>query len=77
MADTNLETLLSKERLKSYDYNINKHYENLRLIGKITSKIATLEIILRIKLDCVLCLYLYVFVWFFFGFVFINSLFLA
>ncbi|KPH53935.1 hypothetical protein [Helicobacter pullorum] len=56
MADTNLETLLSKERLKSYDYNINKHYENLRLIGKITSKIATLEIILRNKLDSVLSL---------------------
>lgn len=43
--------LLSKERLRSYDYDISKHYENLKLVGKITPKIATLEIILRNKLD--------------------------
>lgn len=44
-------SLLSKERLRSYDYDISKHYENLKLVGKITPKIATLEIILRNKLD--------------------------
>lgn len=43
--------LLSKERLRSYGYDISKHYKNLKLVGKITPKIATLEIILRNKLD--------------------------
>ncbi|CAM2861224.1 hypothetical protein [Helicobacter burdigaliensis] len=43
--------LFSKERLISYNNEIAKHYENLKLIGKITPKIATLEIILRNKLD--------------------------
>lgn len=38
-------------RLSSYDNNIIKHYDNLKLAGKITPKIATLEIILRNKLD--------------------------
>ncbi|HEF8508565.1 TPA: hypothetical protein SBF09_001774 [Campylobacter jejuni] len=43
--------LLSQIRLSSYDNNIVKHYDNLKLVGKITPKIATLEIILRNKLD--------------------------
>ncbi|MBT0825252.1 hypothetical protein KJQ78_08310 [Campylobacter lari] len=43
--------LLSQIRLSSYDNDIVKHYDNLKLIGKITPKIATLEIILRNKLD--------------------------
>ena len=37
--------------MSSYNNNIIKHYDNLKLIGKITPKIATLEIILRNKLD--------------------------
>lgn len=53
---TNLEALLSKERLESYENNIEKHYENLKLIGKITPKIATLEIVLRNKLNNILLL---------------------
>lgn len=52
----NFKILLSKERLESYNNEIDKHYENLKLIGNITPKIATLEIILRNKLDSVLSL---------------------
>ncbi|MDO4672188.1 MAG: hypothetical protein Q4A76_04695 [Porphyromonadaceae bacterium] len=43
-------TLLSKERLNSYE-NIEEHFDNLRLIARLTPKIATLEIILRNSLD--------------------------
>lgn len=48
----NFKILLSKERLESYNNEIDKHYENLKLIGNIT----TLEIILGNKLDSVLSL---------------------
>lgn len=48
---TNFNELFSQIRLSSYDNNIIKHYDNLKLVGKITPKIATLEIILRNKLD--------------------------
>ncbi|HEF2022181.1 TPA: hypothetical protein R8X14_001750 [Campylobacter jejuni] len=47
----NFNKLFSQIRLSSYDNNIVKHYDNLKLVGKITPKIATLEIILRNKLD--------------------------
>lgn len=47
----NYTNLLSKIRLTSYNNNIIKHYGNLKLVGKITPKMATLEIILRNKLD--------------------------
>ncbi|EIR0880972.1 hypothetical protein LWI68_001771 [Campylobacter coli] len=43
--------LLSQIRLSSYNDDIVKYYDNLKLVGKITPKIATLEIILRNKLD--------------------------
>ncbi|ECO8136514.1 hypothetical protein FXI95_09405 [Campylobacter jejuni] len=43
--------LLSQIRLSSYNDDIVKHYDNLKFVGKITPKIATLEIILRNKLD--------------------------
>lgn len=48
---TNFNDLFSQTRLSSYDNDIIKHYDNLKLVGKITPKIATLEIILRNKLD--------------------------
>ncbi|TKX28927.1 hypothetical protein [Campylobacter aviculae] len=47
----NFDNLFSKTRLLSYNNDIVKHYDNLKLVGKITPKIATLEIILRNKLD--------------------------
>ncbi|EGN1093420.1 hypothetical protein R7565_001964 [Campylobacter coli] len=47
----NFNELFSQIRLSSYDNNIVKHYDNLKCVGKITPKIATLEIILRNKLD--------------------------
>lgn len=48
---TNFNDLFSQTRLSSYNNDIVKHYDNLKLVGKITPKIATLEIILRNKLD--------------------------
>ena len=48
---TNFNDLFSQILLSSYNNNIIKHYDNLKLIGKITPKIAALEIILRNKLD--------------------------
>lgn len=48
---TNFNDLFSQTRLSSYNNDIIKHYDNLKLVGKITPKIATLEIILRNKLD--------------------------
>ncbi|TNB59752.1 hypothetical protein FDR72_07775 [Campylobacter helveticus] len=48
---TNFNILLSQTRLSSYNNDIVKYYDNLKLVGKITPKIATLEIILRNKLD--------------------------
>ncbi|ECV2156170.1 hypothetical protein F2434_09575 [Campylobacter coli] len=48
---TNFNELFSQIRLSSYDNNIVKHYDNLKCVGKITPKLATLEIILRNKLD--------------------------
>ncbi|ELD3608331.1 hypothetical protein QJF14_000927 [Campylobacter upsaliensis] len=48
---TNFNILLSQTRLSSYNNDIVKHYDNLKLVGKITPKIATLEIILRNKLN--------------------------
>lgn len=50
----NLENLLSKERLKSYNDDKEKHLKNLKLIGKITHKIALIEIALRNSLDNIL-----------------------
>ncbi|MFX3627648.1 hypothetical protein ACD574_00200 [Campylobacter sp. LH-2024] len=47
----NFNDLFSQIRLSSYNNDIVKHYDNLKLVGKITPKIATLEIILRNKLD--------------------------
>ncbi|EAI2420725.1 hypothetical protein E2J43_08795, partial [Campylobacter coli] len=48
---TNFNDLFSQMRLSSYNDDIVKYYDNLKLVGKITPKIATLEIILRNKLD--------------------------
>ncbi|EGQ2323516.1 hypothetical protein LJ922_001831 [Campylobacter jejuni] len=48
---TNFNDLFSQMRLSSYNDDIVKHYDNLKFVGKITPKIATLEIILRNKLD--------------------------
>lgn len=46
----NLENLISEERIKSYG-SIEKHFENLYLVAKITPKIASIEIALRNILD--------------------------
>ena len=50
------EDLLSKERLASYENSPYVHFFNLKMITNATSKIATLEIILRNKLNNVLSL---------------------
>ncbi|BCZ18356.1 CAAX protease (plasmid) [Helicobacter sp. NHP19-003] len=49
-----IETLLSKRRLDSYDGDLQAHLENLKLIGKYTHKIALVEIALRNSLNCLL-----------------------
>ncbi|BEG56625.1 hypothetical protein NHP21005_03130 [Helicobacter sp. NHP21005] len=49
-----IETLLSKRRLDSYDGDLQTHLENLKLIGKYTHKIALIEIALRNSLDYLL-----------------------
>ena len=48
-----LTTLLSPERLSSYE-NIDEHFDNLVLIGKITPKLALIEIALRNLMDALL-----------------------
>ncbi len=48
-----LTALLSPERLSSYE-NINEHFDNLVLIGKITPKLALIEIALRNLMDTLL-----------------------
>ncbi|EOA3681517.1 TPA: hypothetical protein RTB45_001804 [Campylobacter jejuni] len=47
---TDLEYLFFKERLESYN-NIYEHFENLKMIASITTKIAILELVLRNLLD--------------------------
>ena len=46
----NIENLISKERIVSYG-SIEKHFENLQFIAKITPKLASLEIALRNIID--------------------------
>ena len=41
----------SQERLSSYQ-SVEEHFDNLRLIAKITPKLASIELILRNLLDC-------------------------
>ena len=50
---TALTALLSPERLSSYE-NIDEHFDNLVLIGKITPKLALIEIALRNLMDMLL-----------------------
>lgn len=45
------EILLSKERLSSYDNDIEAHFDNIKTIAFITPKLATLEICLRNMCD--------------------------
>ena len=47
-------TLFSHERISSYD-NINQHFENFALIGSIAENIGIAEVLLRNKIDSVMC----------------------
>ena len=49
-----IHTLFSKERISSYD-NINQHFENFALIGSIAENIGIAEVLLRNKIDFVMC----------------------
>lgn len=51
----NYEILLSKERLSSYNNDIEAHFRNIKTIALITPKLATLEICLRNMCDYLLC----------------------
>ena len=46
--------LFSHERISSYD-NINQHFENFALIGSIAENIGIAEVLLRNKIDSVMC----------------------
>ncbi|MFC3848533.1 hypothetical protein ACFOPX_08450 [Helicobacter baculiformis] len=50
MKNTKLVLFFSQERLDSYE-SIDAHFNNLRLIGRITPKLAIIELILRNLLD--------------------------
>ncbi|BDB64138.1 hypothetical protein T36_0585 [Helicobacter cinaedi] len=54
MLEEQIITLFSKQRLESYNNDLDKHFDNLRLIARITPKIAVIEIALRNMLDSVL-----------------------
>lgn len=54
MLEKQIITLFSKQRLESYNNDLDKHFDNLRLIARITPKIAVIEIALRNMLDSVL-----------------------
>ena len=54
MLEEQIITLFSKQRLESYNNDLDKHFENLRLIARITPKVAVIEIILRNMLDSIL-----------------------
>lgn len=47
-------TLFSKGRILSYD-NTNQHFENFALIGSIAENLGIAEVLLRNKIDSVLC----------------------
>lgn len=49
-----LDLLFSKERIDSYN-NVEEHFRNLRLIARITPKIAVIELIIRNLLDYEMC----------------------
>ena len=46
--------LFSRERISSYD-NINQHFENFALIGQIAENIGIAEVLLRNKIDSIMC----------------------
>lgn len=48
------ERLFSSSRIKGYT-NLKEHEDNLRLIGSISHKIGILEIVIRNKIDALLC----------------------
>ncbi|BEG58246.1 CAAX protease (plasmid) [Helicobacter sp. NHP21005] len=50
MEKSKLILFFSQERLESYE-NVDEHFNNLRLIGRITPKLASIELILRNLLD--------------------------
>ena len=47
-------TLFSSERISSYD-NINQHFENFDLIASISKNIGIAEVLLRNKIDSIMC----------------------
>ncbi|WP_163555339.1 hypothetical protein [Helicobacter suis] len=50
MEKAKLVSFFSQERLESYE-NVDEHFNNLRLIGSITPKLASIELILRNLFD--------------------------
>lgn len=53
-SDDRLYTLFSKWRIVSYD-NINQHFDNFRLIAQISENLGIAEVLLRNKIDSIMC----------------------
>lgn len=49
-----LHTLFSKGRIVSYD-SINQHFDNFDLIAQISKNLGIAEVLLRNKIDSVMC----------------------
>lgn len=49
--DKDIVAILSLERLESYEGDLQKHFENLKLAQRIVKRLSILEIYLRNKLD--------------------------
>ncbi len=53
-SENRLHTLFSKGRISSYD-NTNQHFDNFRLIAQISENLGIAEVLLRNKIDSVMC----------------------
>lgn len=53
-SESRLNALFSKGRISSYD-SINQHFDNFELIAQISKNLGIAEVLLRNKIDCVMC----------------------
>ena len=53
-SENRLHTLFSKGRIISYD-SINQHFDNFRLIAQISENLGIAEVLLRNKIDAIMC----------------------
>lgn len=53
-SENRLHTLFSKERIASY-ISINQHFDNFRLVAQISENLGIAEVLLRNKIDSIMC----------------------